>query len=107
MSKWEISEAAEKRIIKRVAEYVVEERFGTVASQAIAQAIEPENFARPSRITEELIRRWIRDSDSGLLRTVAANYYVEIMHDNRELRQAGRRLTAAIDTFRGYSPSDD
>jgi hypothetical protein len=103
MSKWEISEAAEKRITKRIAEHVAEERFGTNAGHAIKLAIEPENFARPDRVVEDLVKRWIRDSDLSLLRTIAANYFAEMMHDNREMRAACRRFSSAVSTFHEYS----
>lgn len=99
MSKrWELSEAAEKRILSRLQETATDARLATPASVLLLEAMQPENFAKPRRALRGLMARWSQAEDQQK-RAWVAPYLAELEHELEELRAAGADLLAAIGTF--------
>ena len=104
MAKWQMSEAAEKRIKARLSENIKNafEKGGIYfqGCKAVLEAVEPEDFANPRAAAEGLIIKWIRASDEPKwIRAVCADAFDEMRNERKELREAGRDIMNGIRRF--------
>jgi hypothetical protein len=98
MSKWQISDAAMQRVQKRVVQAIVADKDSSMRStyrpwETLLEAMEPENFARPERASEGIVKRWMRD---GELLGFCASCFEARCNERDELREAGRNLMNGI-----------
>lgn len=94
--KWEISNAALKRIESRLAE--MEFGIGTMTSwEALLLAMQPENFARPRAEAERLALSWIRE---GKHRYFCALLLSDSLCERQSLREGAQNLLNGIDKLR-------
>lgn len=102
--KWDLTDAACKRINKRVNDLRRHETNNTDEFQdwymnpmgLLLEAMKPENYARSESAAEELIEIWIRDGEQPWL---CSSIFRQYRKERDELRVAGRNVMNGIAAF--------
>lgn len=103
--KWELSDAALKRIRERIRCAIVQAAHGGTLSRIeiaglrgdllLDAAMEPEQFARPAGIKRAIVERWILEGE-GVEREIARDVFWRLWSERDELRAGARDLMSGI-----------
>lgn len=102
MSKWQWSEAAQKRVEKDVRKRCYDAQdYGTHAVwDHVVAAVHAEGFdQRTERRASELVLSWVREADTQMA-AYAAACVDRWFFDRVELRSAGRTIMSALESFK-------
>lgn len=100
MSKWELSEAAKKRVQKRVEKILIEsEEVRFDAWEVMQEAVKPEDFAQPRRTIEKILEFWIME---GVLPGFCSRAFDRVCFERREIMEAAESISNGLRTFQDY-----
>jgi hypothetical protein len=97
--KWDLTDAAIKRIAARLAELKDGEKewYGDPV-KLLLEAMKPENYANPHRTAEELIQTWIA---LGQQKWLCTSFFKAYATDRSEAREATRNFLTGLEQMQG------
>jgi len=97
MRKWELTDAAIKRIEKRIIKLRQEnDDYCFEPWKLVLHAMKPENYAKPHDAAEGLIKYWMRE---GRMLGLCTQCFESYCYERKELREAGNNIMKGIRAF--------
>ena len=101
--KWDLTDAAIKRIVKRVKDLRLDDTNENGVEWyldpvgLLLKAMEPENYVRPLEAAETLVHVWIRNGEQTWL---CAGFFKAYASDRRNAREAGSRILQGFEDLK-------